>query len=153
VPCLFCPRAYPPCPSLWLPVLLLPFPVGVFLLPVFPGIEWVWCHLSLPLSPFALLSLIFRARFEFWRRTLCRLPVRLHAVTLCRSILLKKHFWTKFYVNPALLGAGRHLLPCLLLALMERGSARATGHRGQGHRGRGHRRCPYTIACHPASLS
>ena len=34
---------------------------------------------------------------------------------LCRSILLKKHFWTKFYVNTAQLGAGRHLLPCLVL--------------------------------------
>jgi hypothetical protein len=35
----FCPRAYPPCPSLWLLVLLLSFPVGVFLPPVFPDIE------------------------------------------------------------------------------------------------------------------
>ena len=30
-------------------------------------------------------------------------------------LLLKKHFWTKFYVNTAQLGAGRHLLPCLVL--------------------------------------
>ena len=26
----------------------------------------------------------------------------------------KALLWTKFYVNPALLGAGRHLLPCLV---------------------------------------
>jgi hypothetical protein len=60
-----------------------------------------------------------------------------------------KHFWTKFYVNPALLWVRAGT--CCPACFDEAGQCQ--GHRGQGHRGRGHRRCPYTIACHPASLS